>query len=348
MLPLVSILIPAYNAERWIAETLGSALAQTWPRKEIIVVDGGSTDKTLAIARRFESSVVRVVSRRNKSASAARNAALELAGGDYIQWLDADDLLAPDKIAVQMEAAGRASNRTLLCSGWGTFMYRPSRARFSPTLLWTDLTPVEWFLRRLRQNLHMQTATWLVSRQLTEAAGPWDVRLSLDDDGEYFCRVLCASDAIRFAPFAGVFYRDAAAQRLSTIDRSQAKLQSQFLSVSLQVQHALSLDDTEEMRAACLKFLQIWLFCFYGVCEDLANELERLALRLGGRLQVPELRKKYRWIQQLAGRRAARRAQDLLPRAKWRLIRSWDFALWRFEQGLFGVEPAPVQTRSLS
>src|SRR4051794_37841011 len=155
MAPLVSILIPAYNAERWIADTLRSALSQTWPRKEVIVVDNGSTDNTLAVARKFESSVIRVVSQCKRGASAARNAALGLASGDYIQWLDADDLLAPHKIAAQMEVAGGLSKRTLLCSGWGTFLYRPSKARFSPTLLWSDLTPVEWFLRRMPQNLHM-------------------------------------------------------------------------------------------------------------------------------------------------------------------------------------------------
>ena len=55
MTPLVSILIPAFNAQEWIAETIQSALRQTWPHKEIIVVDDGSTDGTLAIARRFES-----------------------------------------------------------------------------------------------------------------------------------------------------------------------------------------------------------------------------------------------------------------------------------------------------
>src|ERR1044071_2805284 len=231
MTPLVSILIPAYNAEKWIADTLRSALAQTWPRTEVIVVDSASSDNTLGIARRFESSGVRVVSQKNQGASCARNTAFELARGDYIQWLDADDLLAPDKIAAQMEVADGASDRTLLCSAWGTFMYRISKARFSPTLLWTDLTPLDWFLRRMRDNLHMQTATWLVNRKLTEEVGPWDVRLSLDDDGEYFCRVICASNAIRFVPAAKVFYRDAAFRRLSTIDRSYEKLESQFLSI---------------------------------------------------------------------------------------------------------------------
>src|ERR1041385_4381684 len=94
--PLVSILIPAYNAEQWIGDAIRSAIDQTWDHKEIIVVDDGSTDRTLAAAKRFESPLVRVVSQKNQGAAAARNLAFSLSKGDYIQWLDADDLLAPD------------------------------------------------------------------------------------------------------------------------------------------------------------------------------------------------------------------------------------------------------------
>src|SRR5436190_23310673 len=106
MKSLVSILIPAYNAERWIADAIRSALAQTWSRKEIIIVDDGSRDRTLSLAREFASKTVSVVSQENQGASAARNKALSVCEGDYIQWLDADDLLAPDKIEI-----GRASCR---------------------------------------------------------------------------------------------------------------------------------------------------------------------------------------------------------------------------------------------
>ncbi len=88
--PLVSILIPAYNAQDWIADTLRSAIAQTWEPKEIIVVDDGSTDQTLEIARKFESGTIRVLSQKNQGAASARNTALSLCRGDYIQWLDAD------------------------------------------------------------------------------------------------------------------------------------------------------------------------------------------------------------------------------------------------------------------
>jgi len=118
--PLVSILVPAYNAQEWIAETLQSAVAQTWPRKEIIIVDDGSSDQTMTIAKQFESDDVRVVRQENQGAAAARNHAFSLSQGEYIQWLDADDLLAPDKIEKQIEVLDRGvSKRTLLSSGWG-------------------------------------------------------------------------------------------------------------------------------------------------------------------------------------------------------------------------------------
>lgn len=73
MKPLVSILIPAYNAEAWLSDTLKSAIAQTWDRKEIIVIDDGSKDGTLRLARNFESTGVRVFTQRNQGAAATRN-----------------------------------------------------------------------------------------------------------------------------------------------------------------------------------------------------------------------------------------------------------------------------------
>ena len=81
MKPLVSILIPAYNAEAWISDTLRCAIAQTWERKEIIVNDDGSTDRTLAIARQYESDQLRVVTHKNEGAAATRNKAYPLCRG---------------------------------------------------------------------------------------------------------------------------------------------------------------------------------------------------------------------------------------------------------------------------
>ena len=197
MKPLVSILICAYNAEEWIADTLQSAIAQTWQRKEIIVVDDGSTDRTIEVARRFKG--VTVVPREHQGFAPSQNSAIQLCQGDYIQYLDSDDLLAPDKIERQLGALREGdSRRILLSSPWAHFYYRTHNVRFVRNSLWQDLSPVEWLLRKMSENLHMQNATWLVSRELVEAAGPWDTRLHYDQDGEYFCS--CAP-GIRRHPF---------------------------------------------------------------------------------------------------------------------------------------------------
>jgi glycosyltransferase involved in cell wall biosynthesis len=333
MKPLVSILIPAYNAEGWVGDTIKSAMAQTWVRKEIIVVDDGSTDQTFPVARRFASKDVAVVTRENQGAAATRNHALSLSQGDYIQWLDADDLLSPDKVELQMKAAEEIrSNRTLLSSGWGYFAYRTEKAKFSPTSLWCDLSPVEWLLRKMGENLHMQTATWLTSRDLTEAAGPWDVRLLGDDDGEYFWRVLLASEGVRFVPGGKVFYRVTPSSRLSHIGMSDKKKEAQFLSMRLNVNYIRSVEDSERVRTACLTYLQNWLINFYPERPDIVQELGKLATQLGGRLETPGLRWKYAWIKPLFGWTAAKKAQMALPQLKASFLRSWDKAMYQLGQ----------------
>lgn len=328
---LVSILIPAFNVQEWIAATLRSAVAQSWEWKEIIVVDDGSTDQTLAIARKFESDSVRVVTQENHGAAAARNRAFSLSRGDYIQWLDADDLLAPDKIEKQMEALGECrSPRTLLSSAWGRFFYRYDRAKFDPTALWCDLSPVEWLTRKMGQNIHMQTATWLVSRELAEAAGPWNTNLLGDDDGEYFCRVLIASNGIRFVPEARVYYR-AAPNSLSYIGQSDKKRDAQWHSMQLHISYIRSLEDGDMVRAACVKYLQNWMVFFYPERLDIFAQAKELSSELGGQLVTPRLSWKYAWIKALFGWHLARRAQLSLRSLRWSFVRLWDKALFRIE-----------------
>jgi glycosyltransferase involved in cell wall biosynthesis len=330
--PLVSILIPAYNAESLIADTIESALAQTWPRKEIVVVDDGSTDRTRAVAQRFASRGVTVVTQQNQGAAAARNKAFSLCQGDYIQWLDADDLLSPDKVARQMEARERAcSAQTLLSSGWGYFIHRPRRAEFRPTPLWCDLSPTAWLIRKMSLNLHMQTATWLVSRELTRAAGPWDTRLLGDDDGEYFCRVLLASDGVRFVSEGKVFYRRSGVSRLSYIGLSSRKMEAHWTSMRLHIGYLRSLEDSDRTRMACVQYLQNWLTEFYPERLDIVREAEQLATELGGRLEPPRLSWKYEWIRRLFGWRMAKRAQVYLRQLKWAAVTLGDRGLSSLE-----------------
>jgi glycosyltransferase involved in cell wall biosynthesis len=329
MKPLVSILIPAYNAQEFIADTIRSAIAQTWQRKEIVVLDDGSRDGTAEAARRFASKDVLFVSQENQGAAAARSHAFQLSQGEYIQYLDADDLLAPDKIERQLQAVDEGDcDRKLLSASWAHFRYRPDRARFVPSSLWQDLRPVEWLVRKMGENEYMQPATWLTRRELAEAAGSWDTRLHFDDDGEYFCRVLLASEGTRFIPEARVYYRMMPSSCVSHIGASDRKKEALVISMKLHIRYLRSLEESERVRKACLDYLQRFYIHVYPERPDLMAELQVLAAELEGRLEEPELCWKYSWVQPIFGFKAAKLAQMTLPQFKASLLRRWDKAMY--------------------
>jgi len=324
---LVSIIIPAYNAEYWISDTIRSALSQTWPKKEIIVVDDGSTDNTLAIARTFESEIVKVVAQQNKGASAARNAGLCFSQGSYIQWLDADDLLAPDKISHQLKCAHSGQDsRVLLTSSFGTFFFCHERAKVSPTVLWQDLLPADWLLNKFNGNVWMNPAVWLVSRKLTELAGPWNERLVRDNDGEYICRVVAASERVQFVGEGMSYYRVGNQSSLSTSISDRA-CESLVLSLSLCIQYLLSLENSERSRSACLNLLQIWVTFLYPDREEILRKMNALASELGGHLVPPEVSRKYYLINKCFGWKAAKKVMTHCGRTKLMAVRTLDRVL---------------------
>ena len=101
--PKISVIIPAYNARKFIAEAIESVLNQTFPAHEIIVVDDGSTDGTGEFVEKQFGDKVRVIQQENKGQGAARNTGIQVATGNIFQFLDADDLLLPNKFEVQLD-----------------------------------------------------------------------------------------------------------------------------------------------------------------------------------------------------------------------------------------------------
>jgi glycosyltransferase involved in cell wall biosynthesis len=332
MNPSVSILIPAYNAEAYIGAAIGSALAQTWPEKEIVVVDDGSADGTVEVVKRFTGLGVRLLEKENGGAAAARNFAYRHCRGDYIQWLDADDLLSPEKVSKQMEALLESGSDGVLAScPWGRFIHRPRHARFVPTSLWCDLSPADWMVRKMGENSHMQTATWLTSRKLCEAAGSWNEDLLSDDDGEYFSRVILASEKIRFVRESRVYYRVMPSNRLSHIGFSDRKKDAMVQSMKLHIRNLLAVENSERTQAACLRYIHTWLIYFYPEREDLVEELRAIAAGLGGELTPPKLRWKYAWLAPVLGWENAKGLQTILPEWKARLQAAGDWWLWKLE-----------------
>jgi glycosyltransferase involved in cell wall biosynthesis len=326
MCKLVSILIPAYNAERFIEQTLKSALSQTWRKKEVIIVDDGSTDKTVNICRRFESSRVKIIRQQNQGGCVARNTAFEASQGDYIQWLDADDLLGVDKIEKQARVAQEIGDPAVLftCT-WGSFFFRPGKAKFKESALWRDLSAEEWLLTWLVDYM-MPVSTWLISRQLSEQIGRWDTRLKMNQDGEYFCRAVVFSRYVKFVPEAVFYYRQGNRQSL-TKSRSQEKWQSFCLSLELIVQHVLGLMDDERARNACISRLNKAIGTLEYVDIKLTDRLRKKVEQLGGDVVQTKASKKQQIVERLFGREIARGLKAAEWRARWQMRSKLDFFL---------------------
>src|SRR3954469_7166587 len=99
--PLISVVIPVYNGEAFLDQAIESALAQTWPRTEVVVVDDGSTDRSAEIAGSYP---VELVRQENRGVGAARNRGVDAANGELLSFLDQDDMLRPEKLERQLEA----------------------------------------------------------------------------------------------------------------------------------------------------------------------------------------------------------------------------------------------------
>jgi glycosyltransferase involved in cell wall biosynthesis len=97
----ISVIIPVYNTEKYLAQAIKSVLEQTVQPDEIIVIDDGSTDKSVEIARQFEP-LVRIISQANKGAGSARNVGIQEASGDFLAFLDADDFWTENKLEIQL------------------------------------------------------------------------------------------------------------------------------------------------------------------------------------------------------------------------------------------------------
>lgn len=206
MQPLVSVIIPLYNAELYIAETIKSVLNQTYKNLEIIIIDDGSTDSSFEVANAFQNNVTIVVKQQNKGASAARNHGLSLAKGDFIQYLDADDVINSQKIEFQIRLLERFSPLYLVGCRWSYFKkdinvtYKTMPFELNKT---TCFNKTKWLMDRP----YMIPHTWLVSKKLTEMAGLWDEKLTLNDDGEYFYRIIAASEGVVLSPNVLAYYR---------------------------------------------------------------------------------------------------------------------------------------------
>lgn len=182
--PLVSVVIPAYNAARWLDATLRSAVAQTYRPIEVLVVDDGSTDATAEIASAF-GPPVRCIRQTNAGAAAARNRGINDSAGAYVALLDADDLWAPEKLEVQVAVLERDKTIGALQCG---ATYVDEQMRVLEVLRPVSERTTFWDVLRFR-NVVALMSTLVIRRSCIEAAGAQDERFEGKDEWEWGMRL---------------------------------------------------------------------------------------------------------------------------------------------------------------
>lgn len=190
----VSVVIPCYNARRYVDATLRSVAAQQWPDIEVIVVDDGSTDGS---AQHIEAAhpSVRVLRQPNQGVAAARNAGIAAARGDWIAFLDADDLWLPGKLAAQFELLGRSAGARMAYTAWHVWTSQaptPSAEesaefeRQRGARSWDG--PSGWIYPQLLLDCEVWTTTVLAERSLLDELGGFDAGLRIGEDYDLWLR----------------------------------------------------------------------------------------------------------------------------------------------------------------
>ena len=209
---MVSVIIPAYNCERFVVEAVNSALEQDYAHREVIVVNDGSTDGTLQVLRGF-GGMIRLIGQKNAGPPCARNAGLRAARGEYVAFLDADDVWSQGKLRAQVAHLETHPEVGTVFTGWkewhpdsdGSFR-RPDF--FSAPLgdVAVDAEHSGWLYNRLLFDCELLTTTVMLRASVARTVGEFDIGLWNGDDYDYWLR------ASRVAPISkldciGALYR---------------------------------------------------------------------------------------------------------------------------------------------
>ncbi|MDT0688316.1 glycosyltransferase family 2 protein [Salegentibacter sp. F188] len=222
MKPIISIIIPTYNRAHIIKETLDSVLHQTFENWECLVIDDGSNDNTKEVIqvylqdKRFK--YFERPEEREKGACTCRNIGIEKSSGEYIQFLDSDDILGLNKFEVQLNKLKKASPLSLATCKWGGLKPQWEHPRIYEGLAsyFSTKNPVALLDHFAKWFTYLPVHAYLVPRALIEKSGKWNNTLKINQDGEFFTRVILNSSEIIFCPKMYVLYRTGSGNRIST------------------------------------------------------------------------------------------------------------------------------------
>jgi len=317
----VSIIIPAFNAASYVEDTVNSVLNQTYKNIEIIIIDDYSTDNTWSVLTDLEErnlSLIKVFKNYGKGACAARNYGYELSSGDYIQYLDADDLLHPSKIETQIKLFKEFGN-DIVCSGlWGRFYDLPKDVKWEHQNINKDYDkPIEWLVDCWNGNGMGQTSIWLSHRSLIEKSGKWNEKLSLNQDGEFFSRVLMNADAIKFSEESKVYYRSGNSQSISQQNtQTIKKATSLLLSYELYQKNCKKFLKLEIVKKGLAQNYLSFIYQFYPLFPDLQKKAEANFYNLGYKKMWPVGGESFKKIAKVIGLKNALRLRGFVLKFK--------------------------------
>jgi len=305
---LVSIIIPVFNKAPYIRETLDSALGQTYPNIELVLVNDGSTDGSLAILEGYQSKFpekVKLINQANGGVSKATNVGIQASNGEYIQFLDADDLLSPDKIENQIRLLSGKSPLIIASCEWVNFKDDLTISPGFPYGVFADFgSGLEWLLHSWNNMEMMADSSWLTSRILIETAGPWDESLIINQDGEFFARVLMRSKMVVFDAKSRVYYRsleEGNVSRQKTFKAAKSLLDS-FYCYQREI---LNFENSVRIRMALKRVYLKFIYDIYPLYPDLLQEANDLIKKLGIKEQTLIGGPKFQQITKLIGFRKA-------------------------------------------
>lgn len=207
----VSVIVPCYNGAKFLGAAIESALHQTHPPLEIIVVDDGSTDDSAAIALAY-GPPVRVIRQTNQGESVARNVGIAEAKGYYLAFLDADDLLETRALEIRIEAL-RDIPAGVACMGCAHFTHDPTR----PHLV--SLPDAESFFPRIIQTNLNPPLCLLMPKDIVVRAGGFDERIQWSEDWHFLCRVALTDARLVPIKYVGAYYRRHPSSQQNTLSQ---------------------------------------------------------------------------------------------------------------------------------
>lgn len=216
-MPLISVIIPVYNGARTIRETIDSVLSQSFSDFELLIINDGSTDNTLDVVARFSDPRIHVFSYPNAGSNPSRNRGIDFAKGDYLSFIDADDLWTPDKLEAQLQAlrdnplAGVAYSWTDCLDEKGQFLRQGPHARVSGDVL-ANLLLTDWI---------GSGSNVLIRKQTCIEAGKFDESLPNAQDWDMWLR-LAARCQFACVPRVQVLYRVSAHSLSTNVERMEA------------------------------------------------------------------------------------------------------------------------------